>query len=74
MEEVLDHANKTSPKLVEKLSDFVSLDKMMKLLKGRCSQTHMMKNKPIKKGFTFLAISCPENGFIYQFVVSGKLE
>ncbi len=49
VQEFLDHVNKTSQNLVKKLSDFLSVNKMMKLFKGRSSQTHMIKNKPIKK-------------------------
>ena len=74
VEHFLDHVNTVSKGLVDKLSDFLSLDEMMKLFKGRSSQTHMMKNKPIKKGFKFWAIACPVSGFIYRFVPSGRLE
>ncbi len=56
------------------MSDFLSIDKMMKLFKGWSSQTHMMKNKPIKEGFKVWTVSCLVNGFIYQFIPSRKLE
>ncbi len=74
VEDFLDHVNKTSQKLVNKSSDFLSLNEMMKLFKGWSTQTHMMKNKPIKKGFKFWANSCSETGFVYRFVPSGKME
>ncbi len=74
VEDFLDHVNKTSQKLVKKLSDFLSINKMMKLFKGWSSQTLMMKNKPIKKGFKFWAVSCPVTGFVYCFIPSGKLK
>ncbi len=74
VEDFLDHVNKMSQKLVNKLRDFLSLDKMMKLFKGWSSQMHMMKNKPIKKGFKFWVVSCPETSFVYRFVPSGMME
>ncbi len=63
VENFLDHTNSVSTGLVDKLSDFLSL--------GCSSQMHMMKNKSIKKGFKFLAISCKGSRFIYQFFPVG---
>ncbi len=34
----------------------------------------MMKNKPIKEGFKFLASSCLASGFIFPFVPGSRLE
>ncbi len=70
----LEHMNTVAECLFDKLSDFLSLDGMMKLFKGRSSQTHMMKNKPIKNGFKFCVISCLVSGFVYQIVTCGRLE
>ncbi len=74
VENFLEHVNTVLKGLVDKLNDFLSLDEMMKLFKVCSSQTHIMKNKPIKKGFKFWAISCPVSGFVYQFIPSGRLE
>ncbi len=33
-----------------------------------------MKQKSLKKGYKFWACSCPDTGFIYHFVPSGRME
>ena len=46
----------------------LSIDKMMKLFKGRSFQTVRMKFKPIKEGFKFYAIYDSTTGFVYFFL------
>ncbi len=74
VEEWIEFVNENSKKIVDDLSDILSIDEMMKLFKGRHHQTHVMKQKPIKKGFKFWACSCPITGFVYRFVPSGRME
>ena len=47
---------------------------MMKLFKGRSSQTHRMKNKPIKEGYKFFALCDNATGFVYDFLPDGRYE
>ncbi len=70
----VEHVNTVLKGLLDKLSDFLSLDEIVKVFKGCSSQTHMMKNTSIKKCFKFLAISCLVSRFVYRFVPSGRLE
>ena len=57
VEHFLDHVNTVSKGLVDKLSDFLSLDEMMQLFKGCSLKTHMMRNKPTKMSLQFWTIS-----------------
>ncbi len=72
--EWIGFVNEQSQGIVDELNDVLSIDKMMKLFKGCHSQTHIMKQKPIKKGFKLWACSCPVTGFVYRFVPSGRME
>ena len=68
----VDHVNKTSQFLFKPGTN-ISLDEMMRLFKGRSKQTYMMRQKPIKKGFKFWAVSDTVSGFCYFFKPSGRL-
>jgi len=69
----LDHVNDRLQAIVVELSDILSIDKVMKLFKGRHAQTVVMKNKPIENGFKFWAFCCPTTSFVFRFVPSGPL-
>ena len=72
--EWIKFVNDQSKGIVDKLSEILSINEMMKLFKGCHNQTHIMKQKPIKKWFKFWACSCPVIGFVYGFVPSGRME
>ena len=45
---------------------------MMKLFKGRSNMTHIMKCKPVPKGYKFYAMCCAQSGWCYFIVLDGK--
>ncbi len=71
VKDFLDHVNDLLQAIVVELLDILSIDKMMKLFKGRHVQTVIMKNKLINKGFKFWACCCPTTTFAFCFVPSG---
>ena len=52
----------------------VSIDKMIKLFKGRSNMTHQIKCKPIKEGYKFYANCDAQTGFVYFFLPDGLKE
>ena len=46
----------------------ISIDEiMMKLFKGRSNMTHIMKSKPIPKGYKLYAMCCATSGYYFFF-------
>ncbi len=70
----MEFINEQSQGIVHELAAFLSIDEMMKLSKGCHSQTLIMKQKPIKKGFKFWACFYPVTGFVYRSMPSGRME
>ena len=70
----IDHVNKISSRYCVHPSFAVSIDKMMKLFKGRSNMTHQMKCKPIKEGFKFYTMCDAQTGFVYFFLPDGLKE
>ena len=70
----LDHINKISKKCCTHPGFALSINKMMKLFKGRSNITYWMKKKPIKEGFKFFAMCDASNGFVYYYLPSGLNE
>ena len=68
---LLDYVNKFSKTVCVYPGFNLSIDKMIKLLKGRPFQTVRMKCKPIKEGFKFYAIYDYTTGFVYFFLPDG---
>ena len=45
----------------------ISIDEMVKLIKGCSNMTHRMKKKLIKEGFNFYAMVCAWSGYYFFF-------
>ena len=68
---MIDHIRDVSKDLVFVLGTTLSLDEMMIRFFGRSSETHRMKNKPIKEGYKFFVLATKE-GFILNFTPDGR--
>ena len=68
---MIDHIRDVSKDLVFVLGTTLSLDEMMIRFFGRSSETHRMKNKPIKEGYKFFVLATKE-GFILNFTPNGR--
>ena len=64
------HFRHVSMSLIFILGTFLAIDEMMIRFRGRSSQTHRMKNKPIKEGYKFFVLSTVK-GFIVNFTPDG---
>ena len=64
----IDQANRISQKLCKFPGFCVSVDEMMRLLKGRSVQSFHMKQKPIKEGYKFWSICCAQSGFCWKII------
>lgn len=68
---IIDHVRTVSKEFVYVLGTILSLDEMMIRFFGRSSETHRMKNKPIKEGYKFFVLTTKE-GFILNFTPDGR--
>ena len=68
---MIDWTNKFSRTYCVHPGFAISIDEMMKLFKGRSNMTHIMKCKPIPKGYKFYAMCCAQSGYCFFFFPDG---
>jgi hypothetical protein len=68
---MIDWTNKFSRMYCVHPGFAISIDEMMKLFKGRSNMTHIMKCKPIPKGYKFYAMCCAQSGYCFFFFPDG---
>ena len=68
---MVDHVRTVSQSFIYILGTLLSLDEMMIRFFGRSSETHRMKNKPIKEGYKFFVLATKE-GYIVNFTPDGR--
>jgi hypothetical protein len=71
---LVDHLNAASKRVCRHPGFTCAIDEQMKKFKGRSSQTHRMKNKPIKEGFKFFALCDTGTGFVFHSNPDGRGE
>ena len=69
---IINHVREVSYSLVSVIGTFLSLDEMMIRFFGRSTETHRMKNKPIKEGYKFFVLTT-RIGYILNFTPDGRL-
>lgn len=70
---LVNQTRKISLQLCTKPGFSLSIDEMMVRFRGRSSQTHRLKGKPISEGFKFFCISDSRTGYIHYFVPDGRV-
>ena len=71
IEAFVNHVRDINFDVIFVLGTCLSLDEMMIRFMGRSSETHRMKNKPIKEGFKFFTL-CTSQGFCVHFTPHGR--
>lgn len=71
---LVDHCNKVAKRACRHPSYTNTVDEQMKRFQVRSSQSHQMKQKPIKQGYKFFSICCAQTGYIFHFLPDGRGE
>ena len=69
----VNHTRNVSSSILIKPGLCVAINEMMVRCKGRCSDTHRMKNKPIDTGYKLFALADSQSGFACFFTPDGRV-